>query len=377
MDRIWFDQHVGVHGADVGHGLRKDSVVVAVVAGALLALLLVPGPAANVALAQGAKTTADDDPFADELNPLGGGKPRPAVPGGVAPRAQGPLSRPQPELPTVPPEPGTGRPLTPDLGDPDRAAPGVERGRRDRALPLPFPEAEEDGAAGGEPSPADAFLLEAEKLEKAKRFREAEAVLRKAVKADPKNTLASLALGMVRRRLGDLDGAIDAYSAGLRVDDFDGALHFRRGLAWFRLGEHRIALEDFDDAAGLSFDDPMPELWKGLTLMELDRPRDAIVAYSAAIQRDRSLMIAYLNRGLAYLVSGEPDKAETDFELAIRHDPDDARAWFNRGVAQARQREYDHAAASFSRAVRLDPSFTAARQNLDAVRGRTNRPTGG
>jgi tetratricopeptide (TPR) repeat protein len=360
MRRRWFAQSIGSRCAFVRRGWRP---VVVVLVGALGAAE-VTSPRVAVAQAQGGKTAPDDDPFADELNPLGGGKPKAA-----APRGQGPLSRPLPELPTLPPDPGARRPLTPDQ-------PGPALGGRERALPLPFPEAEGEAAAA-EASPADPFLLQAEKLEKEKKYAEAEVVLTKAVKADPKNTLAHLALGMVRRRLGNLEGAIEAYSAGLRVDDFDGALHFRRGLAWFRIGEHRIALEDFDDAAGLSFDDPIPELWRGLTLMELDRPRDAIVAYSAAIQRDRTLMIAYLNRGLAYLVTGEPDKAETDFELAIRHDPDDARAWFNRGVAQARQREYGNAAKSFSQALRIDPSFAAARQNLDAVQGRLSGPAGG
>lgn len=309
---------------------------------------------------------AEDDPFADELNPLGTGRPRPATPGAARPET--PTPRPIPDAPPLPPEPPAGRPLTPK----DDAA--ADRGRRERALPLPFPEAGDDldGLGAQTKSPAEPFLIEAEKLEKAKNYRDAAAVLEKAVAADPKSTVAHLALGMVRRRLGDLKGAIVSYSNGLKVDEFDPALLFRRGIAWFRLGEYRIALEDFDDASGLSFDDPMPEMWKGFTLMELDRPREAIVAYSAAIQKDRSVMDAYLNRGLAYLVVGEPDKAETDFELAIRRDPADATAWFNRGVAQARQREYANAAMSFQRALVIDPSFEAARRNLDAVQSRAS-----
>lgn len=310
---------------------------------------------------------AEDDPFADELNPLGTGRPRPATPGTARPET--PTPRPIPDAPTVPPEPPAGRPLTPK----DDAA--ADRGRRERALPLPFPEAGDDlldGMGAQTKSPAEPFLVEAEKLEKAKNYRDAAAVLEKAVAADPKSTVAHLALGMVRRRLGDLKGAIVSYSNGLKVDEFDPSLLFRRGIAWFRLGEYRIALEDFDDASGLSFDDPMPEMWKGFTLMELNRPREAIVAYSAAIQKDRSVMDAYLNRGLAYLVVGEPDKAETDFELAIRRDPADATAWFNRGVAQARQREYANAATSFQRALVIDPSFEAARRNLDAVQSRAS-----
>ncbi|MFM8282158.1 MAG: tetratricopeptide repeat protein [Planctomycetaceae bacterium] len=332
-----------------------------------IATVVVASVASAQAPAAAKQKPAEDDPFADELNPLGGGKPRTA-PGTGLTRPQTPLTRPLPDVPTLPRDPEGG--VAPD------ADAGAARPRRDRSLPLPFPEAEGPDPAA-EPSAAEPFLAQAAKFEQDKRYAEAEAVLVKAVAADPKNTAAALALGMVRRRLGDLVGAVKAYSAGLRVDEFDSALLFRRGIAWFHLGQHRIALEDFDDAGGLSFDDPYPELWRGLTYMELGRPRDAIVAYSAAIQRDRKLMAGYLNRGLAYLVAGEPDKAETDFELAIRHAPDDARAWFNRGVAQARQGEFADAASSFEAALHLQPSFTAARRNLEAVRGRPNRATGG
>ena len=81
--------------------------------------------------------------------------------------------------------------------------------------------------------------------------------------------------------------------------------------------------------------------------MELDRPLEAINAYASAIRRDRTFMLAYLNRGLAYLVADQPGKAEFDFDQAIRHNPEDVRAWFNRGVALARQGKFRDAVHSY------------------------------
>jgi tetratricopeptide (TPR) repeat protein len=152
------------------------------------------------------------------------------------------------------------------------------------------------------------------------------------------------------------------------VDPLESELMFRRGIAWFRLGQFGIALKDFEDASGIAYDDPRPELWRGLTLMKLDRPLEAISGYAAAIRRDRNYMVAYLNRGLAYLATDEPGKAELDFDQAIRHEPKDARAWFNRGVAQARQESYGEAVKSYELALKIDPSFRAARINLEAAR---------
>jgi tetratricopeptide (TPR) repeat protein len=132
-------------------------------------------------------------------------------------------------------------------------------------------------------------------------------------------------------------------------------------------------MEDFEDAAGIAYDDPRPELWRGLTLMELDRPLEAINAYASAIRRDRTFMLAYLNRGLAYLRTEQPRKAEFDFDQAIRHDPKDVRAWFNRGVAQAQQGRFADAANSYAEALKRDPSHEPSRRNLAAIRGRADR----
>ena len=233
---------------------------------------------------------------------------------------------------------------------------------------LPFPDV--DMPPPEEDSPAQKLLIKADKLDRKGKYEEAKKIVLEAIETDPKLPVARLALSIVTRHLGDFEGSLEACSAGLRLDPLNAELYLRRGIAWFHLGRHGIALEDFEDAAGIAYDDPRPELWRGLTLMEIDRPLEAISAYSSAIRRDRTYDLAHLNRGLAYLVTNEPAKAELDFDQAIRHDPRDARAWFNRGVAQARQREYADAAASYAESLRLDPKLEGARRNLEAVRGR-------
>ena len=180
----------------------------------------------------------------------------------------------------------------------------------------------------------------------------------------------SLALGVVCRRLGDFEGSVEALSKGLAIDPENPELYLRRGIAWFHQGLYGVALEDFEDAAGIAYDDPRPELWRGLTLIELKRPLEAINAYASAIRRDRTFMIAYLNRGLAYLSTDEPRKAEFDFDLAIRHNPRDVRAWFNRGVAQARQGKYADAVESYTAALRIKPDHEPSLQNRAAAERR-------
>lgn len=338
--------------------LARVALVVGVVAASL-----VPGVAA--ARQSGVVGIPEDDPFADELNPFGSGKqpaqsaapPQPPKPPPIK------LPVPFPER-TLPGDPADRQP--PPRREPAPRPPARSESQLDLRGLEPFPDANSP-TAEVEPSPAEELLIEAERLDRAGRLAEARAVLEKAVKLDPKLTIAHLALGVIRRRLGDFRGSVDACSAGLRIDPQDPELYLRRGIAWFHLGLHGIALEDFEDAAGIAYDDPRPELWRGLALVELGRPLEAINAYASAIRRDRTFMIAYLNRGLAYLSAGEPRKAEFDFDLAIRHNPKDVRAWFNRGVAQAAQGRYGDAVESYAAALDLDPQHEPSRKNQAAA----------
>jgi len=353
--------------------------------------LTLPGDAPS-AHAQAPQRPPVDDPFAEELNPFpraDTAKPRT----GQTPRSTTPrkdkekekekerdldeeLTEPLPRK-SVPRDERADRGAV-DLED-DQPAPRP-RPKARPMLPgsdlLPFPDV--DMAPPEEDSPAQKLLVKADKLDRKGKYEEAKRLVLEAIAEDPKLPVARLALSIVSRHLGDFEGSVEACSAGLRLDPMNAELYLRRGIAWFHLGRHGIALEDFEDAAGMAYDDPRPELWRGLTLMELDKPLEAISAYSSAIRRDRTYDLAWLNRGLAYLVTDEPSKAELDFDQAIRHDPRDARAWFNRGVAQARQQEYRNAADSYGEALRIDSKFVAARRNLDALRGRNGaggRPT--
>jgi tetratricopeptide (TPR) repeat protein len=227
---------------------------------------------------------------------------------------------------------------------------------------------EDDGESRREPTEGEKKLIEAERLERQGKLDEARDMLIEVVKLEPNLMIAHLAMAVVQRRLGDFRASVEACSKGIEIDPQEPELFLRRGIAWFHLGLYGIALEDFEEAAGMSYDDPRPELWRGLTLIELERPLEAINAYASAIRRDRGCMLAYLNRGLAYLASDEPLKAEFDFNQAIRQKPKDARAWANRGVAQARQGRYREAIESYETALGISPGDKAVRQNLEAAR---------
>ena len=338
---------------------------------------------------------AEDDPFADELNPFGKGKPA-KTPAPRGPAAMPPVKQQDPEpipaaddAPEQMPEPKpTPRPRSrpklpvpfPEAPTDDDAVPLRERfkGRADRTPQPGGMRARSDKADDDrwlDQSEAEKMLVEAEKLEQDGKLEEARDKLLQVVEQDPSLVVGHLVLGVVLRRLGDFRGSVEACTKGIEIDPQEPELYLRRGIAWFHQGLYGIALEDFEDAAGIAYEDPRPELWRGLTLIELERPLEAINAYASAIRRDRTCMLAYLNRGLTYLATDEPRKAEFDFNQAIRQKPKDARAWFNRGVAQARQGRFHEAIVSYETVLGIEPGHEAARRNLDAARRMAARPT--
>ena len=293
------------------HHARPSSGTVRHLATVILVAANAAGGMAPASLDRVHAQPAAADPFAQELHPL---------------RRQAeeqPGKTPLPLAPAVPPAPPS-------------------------PLPVPFPEA----AAAPLPPPGSAALPAAPDA--------AETYLQQAVAA---------------RRQGDLERSVELCSRGLAIEPDHPELLLRRGIAWFHLGMFGIATEDFGDAAAIAYDDPRPELWHGLTAVERGRPLEAVSAYSEAIRRDRTYLLAYLNRGLAYLHAGEAEKAERDFDHAIRHDPRDVRAWFHRGVAATRQRRLADAVRSYETALQIDPGYEPARRNLAAIRGRTARPS--
>ena len=329
------------------------------------AVIAVLAPAA--VRGQPAADAAADDPFADELNPFGKAPAKPPAPGPTAPGDMLPSPERMPSKPAIQlpvPFPESDEPVEPAPRREPRSQPPAPR--RDYRLPR-------DETETWEPTAAEKLVTEAEKLDTAGDLKGARKKIEEALELDPKLTIGWLALGVVSRRLGDYEGSVDACSKGIATDPNVAELFLRRGIAWYHLGLYGIALEDFEEAAGIGYDDPRPELWRGLTLVALDRPIEAINAYAASIRRDRDFMLGYLNRGLAYLSTGEPRKAEFDFDMAIRRDPRDARAWFNRGVAQARQGRFREAVNSYAEALKRDPGMEAARRNKAAAESMASR----
>jgi tetratricopeptide (TPR) repeat protein len=184
-----------------------------------------------------------------------------------------------------------------------------------------------------------------------------------AMRIEPKEPMSYYGQGIVYRELNQLDDAVRAFSTALNSlpdGDVKAEAYLRRGIVWFHKGEYGIAWEDFDEAAGLLPEQPIPVLWKGLARARQDRWLEAVNDYANAIDLNPRFAAPYINRGLAYMALNEPRKAIHDFNQAIRNDPLDAATYFKRGVAYGRYGKLRDAIDSYSEAIRLKPDYAEA-----------------
>jgi tetratricopeptide (TPR) repeat protein len=88
---------------------------------------------------------------------------------------------------------------------------------------------------------------------------------------------------------------------------------------------------------------------------------EAVNQYTAAIELDPRLAVAYWGRGKVYhFDKGVYSRAVDEYSKAIELDPKYTRAYYYRGLAQAANGAFDRAISDFSKVIELDPSLIMA-----------------
>ena len=137
--------------------------------------------------------------------------------------------------------------------------------------------------------------------------------MEKAVREDPQNAEARLALAEIYLRAGRYDDAISQAEQIVKLyPDHDGA-QWIMGVAHVRLGQPEAALEPLERFVELRKDQPMAKVdtaleaayyFLGESYVKLDRPEDAIPALLAALEITRTDADALYQLGLAYQATG-------------------------------------------------------------------------
>jgi tetratricopeptide (TPR) repeat protein len=201
-----------------------------------------------------------------------------------------------------------------------------------------------------------------------------------------KSVLAAILFnrGVAERMHGDVGTAIRTLTKAIdmrttsepdeSMNAFLNDAYFRRGICFHLIGEDRMAINDFESAAHLVFDDPRANLWEGISYAKLGDYHEALRAYGDAIAASDRYTPAYYNRALSYMMLGDYKKSIADFNQAIRLDPTNAEFYYKRGLAYEQTGDTQKASESVAAAIEFDKGHgNAYRHMADALQrlGRT------
>ena len=96
---------------------------------------------------------------------------------------------------------------------------------------------------------------------------------------------------------------------------------------------------------------------------ETKDPREKILFYTKAIEKDPKYAVAYNNRGNEYLDRKDYALALKDFNRAISIKPDYAIAYHNRARLYFKKKEYDKALSDLDKVIKLKPDYSYAYHN--------------
>ncbi len=170
---------------------------------------------------------------------------------------------------------------------------------------------------------------------------------------------------------GQYDKAIASYDEALsapEIADFiEASIYSDRGVAKWRLGQTKEAIEDFNKSIELSSENATVYNNRGNALMDLGHADEAVKDFDRAIALSPNYGPAYNNRGNARVALGQYNLAFQDFRKAVERMPQSPVPFNGRGTAHAELKRYHAAVRDLSRAIALNTKYVAAyRHRADA-----------
>jgi len=155
--------------------------------------------------------------------------------------------------------------------------------------------------------------------------------------------------------LGNLDKAVEYYSAAMVIDPNYSEYYNERGSVYLRSGRLKEALADYRQAIELS-----PPYFESFTnlgqcLRQLRSMEEAEEAYSRALDLAPDRVLPWVGRAQSREALGRIEEAIADYDTALVLDPEQWQVVANRGVLHYELRHLSSCLADFERAIELAP----------------------
>lgn len=187
---------------------------------------------------------------------------------------------------------------------------------------------------------AEQQVERAHELYEAGRWDEAEAALRQAIAVNPYQPEWQFNLGLTLEAAGRLEDALGAFRSSYELSDNG---------------------------------DPQSAMIMGSTLIELDRPEEAIAWLERTLELAPSNVDAHVHLIDALALVGRHEDAEVHFYMAVQLSPENASAHAALAESLLDRREYDRAVWCLREAARLDPYLPRVHARLAKACAETGR----
>ena len=122
--------------------------------------------------------------------------------------------------------------------------------------------------------------------------------------------------GIARRKIGEIDLAIEDYNMALHLNEYYVEALNNRGVALDKKGDHDLAISDFTQAIDIDSNNAHTYNNRATAYSNKGEYNLTLEDCTRAIQVDNKMADAYVNRGVAKVLLGLNDDAEADFESA-------------------------------------------------------------
>ncbi|MDP6816609.1 MAG: tetratricopeptide repeat protein [Alphaproteobacteria bacterium] len=196
------------------------------------------------------------------------------------------------------------------------------------------------------------------------RLRQAEAIYRGVLAAEPDCPDAVHLLGVIAHQNGDDGVAVELITKAIAANPRVAEYHNNLGTALKQLGRLEDAVAAYEEALELRPESAAAHYNLGNTLRDQDKPEDAVTAFLRAVELRPEYAEAHNNLGNVLRGMGQLENAVAAFRRALETKTDYAHAHNNLGNAFKDQGNLDDAMAAFRTALELNPGFEEAHSNL-------------
>jgi tetratricopeptide (TPR) repeat protein len=197
-----------------------------------------------------------------------------------------------------------------------------------------------------------------------KRYADAEAEFRAALRLDPQDPDLHFSLGAALGLEGDWDGMIAEVREDLRLKPNSELAHIALGVALENKGDWDGAATELREALRLNPNSDTAHFGLDRALDQKDDLDGAIAEYREALRLNPSIDGAHVGLGIALGDKGDLDGAIAEYREALRLDPKNGSAHDNLGAALGNKGDWDGAISEYREALRLNPKNGGAHAAL-------------